>query len=80
MMHVSIRNSLLSALVLVTQACANPATEDVQDDSVDSIAAAAIYTCDQLGSNAMGMSKRSSDLFPRSNCGHERFYCARRFP
>ena len=60
------------------QVYAIPSADDVQDDSVDSVAAAAIYTGDLLGSDAMGMtSKRSLDLFPRSNCGHERFYCSR---
>ena len=78
-MHCSIRNVLLGALLLVARTCANPDADDVQDGSVDSIAAAAMYTGDLLESNAMGMSKRSLDLFPRSDCGHERFYCSRRF-
>ena len=78
-MHNSMRNILIGTLVLITRTYANPDADDVQDGSVDSMAAVAIYAGDLLESNAMGMSKRSVDLFPRGDCGHERFYCSRRF-
>lgn len=72
---------VLGVLVLAFQAYANPSADDAQDDSVDSVAAAAIYAGDLLGSDAMGMtSKRSLDLFPRTNCGYGRFYCPRKWP
>ena len=65
--------------MLVTRTYADSGVKDAHDDSVDNVAAAAMYSGDLLDSNAMGMtSKRSLDLFPRSNCGHERFYCSRR--
>ena len=77
-MEKLLRMLILGALVLSIRVFASPNADEVQDGSVDSVAAAAIYTGDLLGSDAMGMtSKRSLDLFPRSNCGHERFYCSR---
>ena len=84
-MQLTLQNVLLGGLAIlaVTRAESGSgsaeAAVEAQDGSVDHMAAAAIFHEGLADSNAMGMSsKRSNDLFPRANCGHEREYCRRK--